>query len=235
MLLLLTISYHATKAQTQQIQGRVLDQVTNEALSKVRVTNISRKVETVSKTNGAFQVLAAKNDLLAFEAAGYRTDTVLITEFKPLKQYLLADVNTLQMIRVNRIANYKKQYAQVLRKARAISLRQGRGLLFSPSRYFGREGRQARYFKKMIKKEQLELEIDRKFNAKTITAILPLKQPDLDVFIQLYRPSLAFVRRADAEDFKFYLIDAYNKFKLLPPEKRKLIELEAKQVELSNP
>lgn len=226
VIFILFSAYANLKAQNL-LNGTVLDQVSNEALSQIKVINISNKAETQSDSKGEFQISAKVNDLLVFRAIGYRIDTVLVIGLKPLRHYLLADVNNLQTVRVNRIADYKEQYRLVLRNAKSVSMVQGKPLRISPSRLFGREGKQARYFKRMIKREQYELEIDRKFNAKTITAILPLKQPDLDAFIIRYRPSLSFVRRADADDFKFYLIDAYNKFKRLLPEQKKLVELKA--------
>jgi hypothetical protein len=211
------------------VEGYVLDQVSNQALAQVHVVNISHRTEVVSNAKGEFKIAASVNDLLVFRTFGYVSDTVLVTNFKPLKHYLKTDVNNLNTVSVTGTRNYKKQYAQTINKANAVLLTPGRGLLFYPSSYFSRAGRQARYFKRMIKKEQTELMIDQKFNRKTVAELLPLKQPELDAFIMLYRPSLAFVKRADQSDFKFYLINAYNQFKLLPPEKRKVVALKSQE------
>jgi hypothetical protein len=224
LLFLLLYLGFTTKAQTL-LEGVVLDQVSNQLLDQIHIINISNKKETVSNAKGEFKISANLNDLLVFTSLGYTTDTVLVIGFKQLKHYLKADVNNLRTVRVNGTSNYKEKYAQTLNKANPILLKPGRGLLFYPSSYFSREGRQTRYFKRMIKKEQAELKIDQMFNPKTVTAILPLKQPELDAFLVLYRPSLAFVSRADADDFKFYLLDAFNKFKLLSTEKKVLPQL----------
>lgn len=226
-LIMLSIGFTA-KAQSQ-LGGIILDQESNKSLGQVHVVNITQKRETISDAKGEFKILTAINDILVFSTLGYTTDTVLIVSFKRLKHYLKTDVNNLQSITIKSKINYRKQYAQVLNKANPILLKPGRGLLFYPSGYFSKEGRQARYFKRMIKREQTELPIDQKFNLKTVTVILPLKQPELDFFMLIYRPSLAFVNRASADDFKFYLIEAYNKFKRLPAEKRQLIPLNFKE------
>ena len=77
----------------------------------------------------------------------------------------------------------------------------------------------------MVKKEQKELLIDRYFNQRYISTILPIKGEELSAFIVLYRPSLAFIKRASADDLKFYVMNAYQKFKILPAEKRALPSL----------
>ena len=77
----------------------------------------------------------------------------------------------------------------------------------------------------MLKRGVKESPIDNWFTPKNIQAILPLKQPELDAFLVMYRPTLKFVKKADANDLKFYLIDAYDKFKLLPADKRVLPSL----------
>ncbi|WP_162796183.1 hypothetical protein [Pedobacter namyangjuensis] len=123
----------------------------------------------------------------------------------------------------------KEQYAETFNKANAVLLKPGRGLLFYPSAYFSREGKQARRFKRMLKQDVKENQIDKRFNLKTVTALLPLKQPELDAFLVMYRPTLKFVQKASADDFKFYLIDAYDKFKLLPAEKKILPRLKAEE------
>ncbi len=228
ILCLLLVVFFNAKAQ-KPLEGVILDQVSNQVLDQIHIINITNKTETVSDARGEFKIQAKLNDLLEFRSLGYTTDTVLVINFKRLKHYLKADVNNLRAVSVNGTSNYKEQYAQTLNKANPILLKPGRGLLFYPSSYFSREGRQARYFKRMIKKEQAELKIDQMYNRKTVAAIIPLNQPELDAFMMLYRPSLAFVSRADAEDFKFYLMDAYDKFKKLPPEKKMLVPLKSNE------
>lgn len=223
---LLSVFSLQVNSQTK-VEGFVMDQISNERLSQIQVLNLNSGADVISDAKGQFEIAAKLNDLLVFRSIGYRSDTVLVINFKQLKHYMLASVHNLKTVQVRQTSDYKKQYATVLNRANPILLKPGRGLLFYPTSYFSREGRQARYFKRMIKAEQGELEIDRKFNRNTVTAILPLKQPELDGFMIQFRPTLAFVRRADAEDFKFYLIDAYNKFNDFPPEKRRVTVLKS--------
>lgn len=212
------------KAQNQ-VSGLVQDRGTRKVINYVDVFNVTNKEQVVTNVKGEFKIKASLNDVLLFVAAGYKTDTLLLTSLSPLRRYLEKATNLLNTVTVTNNQTLKEQYAQTFNKANAVLLTPGRGLLFYPSAYFSREGKQARRFKRMLKRDAKEKPIDNWFNSKNIQAILPLKQPELDAFIVMYRPTLKFVKKADANDLKFYLMDAYDKFKLLPVEKRTLPSL----------
>jgi hypothetical protein len=223
-ILLLCCCFTFLKAQTE-VSGLVQDRNTRKVMEYVDVFNLSNKTQATTNARGEFKIKAALNDVLIFNLAGYKTDTLLLTNLNPLRRYLDKSDNLLNAVTVINKQNLKEQYAQTFNKANAVLLTPGRGLLFYPSSYFSREGKQARKFKRMLKSEVKESQIDKWFNPKNIKAILPLQQPELDAFMVMYRPNLKFVQKAEAEDLKFYLIDAYNKFKLLPAEKRVLPSL----------
>lgn len=77
----------------------------------------------------------------------------------------------------------------------------------------------------MVKREEKEKVIDRRFNLKAISAILPIKQSEWDAFYIRYKPDLKFMNRVSNEDLKSYILDCYRKFKLLPPEQQVLPSL----------
>lgn len=82
----------------------------------------------------------------------------------------------------------------------------------------------------MLKLEVKESQVAKLYNFKSITAVLPIQQTELDAFFIRYKPTLKFVKRADLEDYKFYLMDAYAKFKLLPAAQRVLPLLKVEEV-----
>lgn len=214
----------ALRAQSQ-ISGLVQDRSTRKAINYVDVFNVNNKEQTATNAKGEFKIKASLNDVLLFVTPGYKTDTLLLTNLNPLRRYLEKATNLLNTVTVTNNQTLKQQYAQTFNKANAVLLTPGRGLLFYPSGYFSREGKQARRFKRMLKRDLKEMPIDKWFNQKNIQAVLPLKQPELDAFIVMYRPTLKFVQKADANDLKFYLIDAYDKFKSLPADKKVLPSL----------
>ncbi|RYF25584.1 MAG: hypothetical protein EOO42_03475 [Flavobacteriales bacterium] len=227
LFLLLSI---VTVANAQSdVSGLVQDRASRKAINFVDVFNLNNKAQTATNAKGEFKINAKVNDLLVFWIPGYRKDTLLLTSLGPVRRYLEKDVNLLNSVTVKGTTNIKEQYAETFNKANAVLLTPGRGLLFYPSTFFSREGKQARRFKRMLKAEVKEAQIDARFNAKTVTPLLPLKQPELDAFLVLYRPTLKFVQSASADDFKFYLIKAYDEFKLLPPEKKVLPRLKLEE------
>lgn len=211
-----------------QVKGIVFDQISRKPLAQVEISNLNSLVKTICSDKGEFIINAKVNDVLVFSLPGYQPDTVLLINLKPLWRYLAADKNNLKTVVISDTRTLRQQYAQAFNKANPFLLKQGRGLLFYPSSFFSREGKQARYFVRMLKREEKEKIIDRRFNLKSIRAILPIEQPELDAFLVLYRPSLKFAQRVSSEDLKSYVLDCYQKFKLLSPEQRVLPSLRLK-------
>ncbi|TCC88088.1 hypothetical protein EZ428_20420 [Pedobacter frigiditerrae] len=208
-----------------QIKGQVLDQVTRKGLENVEILNTSRRMTAQTDTKGDFIIKAKVGDVIIYRLAGYDTDTALIIDLKQIRRFLHPLSNTLNTVSISGQVDSKKQYADIYNKANPVLLTPGRGLRFYPSTFFGKEGKDARRLKKLIESDQAEKEIDKKFNAVTVTNLLPLKQPELDAFLMLYRPDLKFVVNSDADDFKFYLLEAYERFKALPPDQKVLPNL----------
>lgn len=222
-LLLILIQFNA-KAQTQ-IKGQVLDQASKKGLEKVSILNKNTKQATETDADGNFTITAKIGDVIIYQLLGYQTDTALLVNSKKVERFLRPTSNTLNTVNISGEVDVKTQYADVYNKANPVSLTPGRGLRFYPSSFFGKEGKNARRLKKIIESDEVEKEIDKRFNAVTVTALLPIKQPELDAFLVLYRPDIKFAVNADSDDFKFYLLEAYEKFKALPADQKTLPKL----------
>lgn len=222
-LLLILIQFNA-KAQTQ-IKGQVLDQASKKGLEKVSILNRNTKQATETDADGNFTITAKIGDIIIYQLLGYQTDTALLVNSKKVERFLRPTSNTLNTVNISGEVDVKTQYADVYNKANPVLLTPGRGLRFYPSSFFGKEGKNARRLKKIIESDEVEKEIDKRFNAVTVTALLPIKQPELDAFLVLYRPDIKFAVNADSDDFKFYLLEAYEKFKALPADQKTLPKL----------
>ena len=222
--LLLILIHFNTKAQTQ-IKGQVLDQASRKGLEKVEVFNNMSKLSTETDASGNFTIKAKVGDVMIYRMVGFDIDTALLIDLKPVKRYLHPLTNTLSTVSISGQVDAKTQYADVYNKANPVLLTPGRGLRFYPSSFFGKEGKNARRLKKLIENDEVEKEIDKRFNAVTVTSLLPLKQPQLDAFLVLFRPDVNFAVNANADDFKFYLLEAYERFKVLPEEQKTLPQL----------
>ncbi|RYG15337.1 MAG: hypothetical protein EOO07_15650 [Chitinophagaceae bacterium] len=211
-----------------QVRGIVFDHASRKPLAQVEITNITTPQKTNGNDKGEFTINAKLNEVLVFSRPGYRPDTVLLTQLRPVQRYLVLDRNNLSTVTISGKKKLKDEYALAFNKANPILLVPGRGLLFYPSGYFSREGKQARRFVRMLKRDEKEKEIDRRFNLKSISLLIPIKQPELDAFYVRYKPTLRFARKVSEDDLKSYVLDCYNKFKLIPPAQRNLPPLRSK-------
>ena len=225
-LLIIVLITTFTKVQAQ-VSGIIFEQASRKPISQAELTNLSNQEKTLSNDKGEFNIKAKINEILVFKRSGYQSDTILLTDLKPLRRYLSADKNMLKTVVISGKKDIRKEYAQAFNKANPFLLQQGRGLLLYPSGYFSREGKQARAFVRLLKREESEKVIDQRFNINTISALLPMKQPELDAFLVLYRPNLKFAKRVSTDDLKAYVLDCYRKFKLLPKEQQILPSLKA--------
>ncbi|MBB5636006.1 hypothetical protein HDE68_001894 [Pedobacter cryoconitis] len=215
------IFFFYTGAKSQQLQGTVSDRATQLRLEQVEVFNQQTRKKTTTNAKGEFSIAAAANQVIIFYQPGYLPDTLFLVDLKPVKRYLSLNNKLLHTIEIKAGAfNPEAEYADVYRKARFAKLAQNKPFILSPSGLFGKEGRDARRFKRNLEREKSERKIDERFNERAVTALTPLKGAELDYFMVLYRPSLKELDKLDEEDFKFYLINAYKTFKALPEAQR---------------
>lgn len=213
---------------TAQQRGKVFDHSTRKPLLDVQIVNLNNGKKTSSNEFGEFNIDAKVNDLLEFRRPGYDSDTLFLVNLKPLARYLKIQKSTLSTVTITDKRSLKERYWREFNQVKSFDLPVGRGLIFYPSRFFSREGRNARRFVKMVKLDEKNKEIDRRFNIDLIKKIVPLHQPQLDAFLIRYRPKVNFVRNANAATIKDYILDSYFKFKKLSPSEQVLPSLEVK-------
>ncbi|HKG04818.1 MAG TPA: hypothetical protein VKB19_00080 [Pedobacter sp.] len=211
----------AQSVKAQEITGTVSDRVDRLKLEDVDVFNQTLNKKTKTNAKGEFRIEAYTNNILIFNQPGYVNDTLFLINLKPVRRYLNLNNNYLKLVEIKADAfKPELQYADVYRKAKAIKVSKNQPFIFYPSKYFSREGKFARRFKRKLEREKTERKIDFRFNEKAVTALTPLKGRELDYFMVLYRPTLTKLGKMDAKDLEFYLMAAYKEFKALPENKR---------------
>ncbi len=221
LIFFITIVFSGHCVYAQELRGTVADRATQLRLGSVEVFNQRTHQKTVTSPKGEFTIKAAVNDVIIFRQVGYTTDTLFLVDMKPVKRYLILDNKLLKTVEVKAGAfNPEKEYADVYLKAKSVNVAQGKPFLFYPSRFFSKEGKDARRFKRKLEREKSERRIDQRFNEAAVKSLTPLSGAELDYFMVLYRPSLKELDKLDEQDFKFYLMNSYKEFKALPPEKR---------------
>lgn len=218
------------KVQAQTVKGVVRERTSNTRLADVTVLNKMSDLQTTTDSAGTFKINGKPNQVLVFYKAGYKADTLLLIDERPVYRYLVPDKNMLATVEIKSDSFAPEvQYADVYRKAEFLTSSQNMPLTFYPSKFFSKEGRFARRFKKRLELEKTDRKIDQRFNNTVVRAITPLEGRELDCFMVLYRPAFKLLNKLDKDDLLLYIMNSYKEFKLLPAEKRVLPTLQGGQ------
>ncbi len=216
LLIFISIWMISGNLQAQTIlKGTVFEGKSSRKMADVFVRDINSKEIALSDNSGNFSIRTLLNHTLIFSSPGYISDTLFLVDLKPkhielaLRGISLNEVN----ITSTRAFNPKEEYPDVYEKSK---------FALSPSRIFGKEAKDARRLKHYFDREVDERQIDSIFNAVYISGIVPLKGHDLENFMTMYRPSLAFLKKTPRASLTLYVNDSYKKFMALPPEKRSI-------------
>jgi hypothetical protein len=91
-LLALSLTFILSDSICQTISGRIIDELTGEALEYVNIRVVNKNIGTVSMRNGEFQLSisnVSKDDSLRFSYIGYKTLSIAIDSFKKSDQYAI--------------------------------------------------------------------------------------------------------------------------------------------------
>ena len=222
ILYLLTIALFASNALHAQIyvRGNVVDASSGAKLSDVFVRDVTNKQITITDKSGRFEIKSETGHTLIFSSPSYVPDTLYIIDLT--QKHIELKTKTISLREVNITAQRlafdpHKEYPDVYEKSKVYPL--------SPSTWFGKEARDARRLKRYFVREEQERKVDQVFNRVFVGSIVPLKGQELEDFMQLYRPSYAFVTSNNSESLAAYINDSYKKWQALPPEKRHLEKL----------
>lgn len=212
------------------LKGKILELGSNEEMSQVSVRNANTDVLIESNAQGDFSIAAKKDEILIFSFPGYRTDSLVVTDFAFKRIYLTGTTDPLLLSEVNVTAmtnsRLEEEKAKAQEGGRVASTVSGGGIGISPSRIFGSEGRNARRSYKMMEEEANNRDIDARFNAALIQSLTPLEGEDLELFMIKYRPKVSFMKRAKEEDLRIYIIDSYGKYNKLTDSQKEKIKLD---------
>lgn len=209
--------------QTDTLNGIVLELGSGQPLQYVEITNISTGTTVESDEKGNFSIQVSRNGRLRFEYPGYRVDTLVVVEFDIKRVYLTPDGSAILIDEVQIEALSDNQLAVEIERAKqegqVTETSQYRGgIRLSPSRWFGRKGKQARQRYELLLAEQERRKIDSRFTPQLITSITPLKGEQLGLYMTKYRPTIDFISSANDEALRLYIMDTYAAFKKLTPE-----------------
>jgi hypothetical protein len=214
-LILICLCFLSIGAHAQQniIKGQVSENATGVKMGNVFIKNINNNQAALTDNNGSFEIRGVMGNTLIFSSPGYVSDTLYVADmhFKDVKMIQLGI--TLRQVNVRgEKFDPRAEYPSVYQKSKVYVL--------SPTTWFGKEAKDARRLKKYFAHEVKERRVDSAFTRTYVSSIVPLKGNDLDVFMNLYRPTYEFVTSNNGESMAVYINDSYKKYMALPPEKR---------------
>jgi len=210
--LLLTIN---TAFAQGVLTGSVTEIHKDLKLNNVFIRDINNKQIALSDEGGSFDIRTAQGHTLIFTLPGYVSDTLYVVDMSPKHIELKLLGLTLNEVSIHETATFNphEEYPEVYEKSK---------FALSPSRWFGKDARDARRLKRYFDSEEQERQIDAAFNKTLVSSIVPLKGQELDNFMGLYRPTLKFVQTSSPQTMTVYINDSYHKFLALPADQRHL-------------
>jgi hypothetical protein len=219
----------AAHAQGPQLLfGKVLRKNTHEVLGAVTVHDISGNHFDQSDMGGNYRVSVRPGDTVIFSYTGYRPDTVrvdamiladryevyLTPDVRQLTTIRLGDLNAYQVDSMQRREDYSMFYESkptpVIENHNVYD--GGFGLRFHPFSYFDKKAVQRRKLKKRLDQEEKDDYINYKFSRTFVTRLTGLDGDSLELFMDRYRPSYDFCRKASQQDMLLYVNDRFKDF-----------------------
>lgn len=216
LLTFIAITLLSSYLQAQNIlRGTVFEGKSSRKLADVFVRDVNSKEISLTDNAGNFIIRTVLNHTLIFSSPGYVSDTLFLVDLKPKHVELALRGISLNAVNItsSRGFNPREEYPSVYEKSK---------FALSPSRIFGKEAKDARRLKHYFDREGDERQIDSIFNVVYVSSIVPLKGNDLENFMSMYRPTLAFLKKTPHSSLTLYVNDSYKKFMALPPEKRSM-------------
>ncbi len=228
--LVIAFLFAVTTTFAQQVQqGKVIENKTNIGLIDIVVRNLSTNQLSITDHKGAFKINAKINDLLVLSGFGYKTDTVLVVNFRYMEVFMQPTDHLLQEVKINAFGKVNKQ-ATILPFDKDNHNQTMNYQLDPKTGYYKgginlrvwtnkREEKDRAMLNKLTEKDAAAKDIAEVFTDKNIAQYVPLKEKELAGFIMRFTPSADTFRSADFV-LSAYLSACYKEFIKLSPEDR---------------
>ena len=216
------------KGSAQQfLTGKIYKKNSTEVLVSVSIHNISAQRYDLSEENGSYRIQVVPGDHVSFSSVGYVADTVTVTASMltaDFPVYLDIRAQTLKAVRVGEFSNYqldsmdrRKEYSWVYDHYNTPLTEHNRqgdgvGVTLNIFRNASSKEKQREKLEKRLAKEEEEFYVDSRYNKDLVTKITRLRGDSLVQFMQKYRPSYDYCRRAANVDILVYINDSYKQY-----------------------
>lgn len=210
----------------QFLTGKVYVKGSSDTLISVSIHNITAQRYDLSDEDGSYRIQVAPGDHVAFSAVGHMPDTITVTASMMTASFpvfLEIKAQTLQAARVE-FTNYqldsmdrRREYSWVYDHGNESKLEHDRksdgvGVTMNIFRNTSSAAKQRERLQKRLAKEEQDYYVDFRYNKDYVGKITHLKGDSLKTFMQKFRPSYDYCRKAATVDILVYINDCYKQF-----------------------
>jgi len=199
------------------------DSITKEGVGFVAITNMSNKKTVMSNANGRFKLEAKENQVLSFAAVGYNFDTVLVTSDLLNKDTIFIQLHPLvrnltDVTVVSRTKFSPYQLDSIQRRKQYFGTRSdhklptvsyansGVGVGLNLDKIYSKSEKQRMKFIDFYYDLEKQEYINYRFTPQLVSNLTGLKDEDLSMFMQQYRPTYQWLRAHPTdEDLMYYI------------------------------
>jgi hypothetical protein len=213
----------------ESLRGKIHKKASEEVIMSVNVQNLTQKKYNISDMGGNYKIPAQKGDTVVFTSAGYKPDTAFVSSWMFDEQdgfsvYMDPNVVELPTVRVGDMSNYqldsmkrKEEYAWLdkfhkVKLAGGKTFSDGVGISFSPLDYFNHVQVQRRRLQHRLANDEKDYYVDSRFPRNYVARVTGLKGDSLQLFMDRYRPSYDFCRKASNENMLLYISNSLKKY-----------------------
>ena len=201
-------------------RSRVVNDSTLSAIPNCNIINKTQQTGTMSDAYGDFKITANVNDSIYFSAIGYETLTIAITDsmytyghiikLKPAT-YVLPEIVIHPFLELPAISKWEI-YTRPLPGQGGINIPTGISPITFLYDQFSKEGKQKRYYKKLIDGTADFLLIGEKFNGEIVSQITGLRDDELVRFMSWCNFSNDFLMYYSPETIKREIRRKYQEY-----------------------
>ena len=209
------------------VTGKILRNGSQELLVSVSIQNKTQHRFDLSDERGTYRIQAAPNDVIIISHVGYRSDTLVVDSTMLSGNF---DINlepraaTLQTAVVGALSNYqldstarRQEYSWLYDRGKQTAFEHNRtgdgvGISMNLFRHTAAEDKDRDKLLKRIIREEEEYYIDFRYSREYVSRLTHLKGDSLQAFMEHYRPTYEYCRKAANVDILVFINDSYKQF-----------------------
>jgi hypothetical protein len=226
LLVFLSFTFSAF-SQEKSIGGIVFDKETKFRLNRVSILNTTNQQTVYNNSKGEFFINAKVGDVIISSLSGYKSDTLRVADQTALVIYLKRlSIRLPEVLFKDSALSAKSKYEETKKEFNKLyRLGNNKDLLNISSAgvglgidaiwsAFSKEGKNARRLLEIMERDYQNAIVDQVFNRELVNRTTGLKGDKLLVFMLNFRPSYAFVVKANEYDLVSYIKQAFMRFNM---------------------